>query len=453
MSKQLEWKPSSPSSKVENQTQAVWEPAQALQNRVEKVEHHAEEMEKLAKKTAAEHSDQVDQLRTRAAWYRTKADHLHQLHQRRTFLILREEWRRITAWIQIQQEKKTGKYPTFCSDSICSDESFTILKGILELLEAETQAGGNFAYVTYVAYENSIFVIDIDGHVVIDRINSSATAIAITPNGNQAYVSPYVSPYQSPIISVTDTDINQVIATIEVNTGHAYKEVRVGGIAFTPDGNRAYAVINLQTEPAFCQTVIVVISTDSRTVIATIKIKTEMKSTSEGIAISPDGKKVYVLSQECSLNQNGVISVIAIDSNTVIATIRLERISGHPTSNRIAITPNGNWAYVTHMFNQSISVINMNTNEVTATISVEGKPREIVIAPNGAWAYVKLYEGKVMVIDINSNAVIKTIRRDENKKVLIKYRSYAYIYSIGNHKVIDTSLINRCYVSAIQQLT
>jgi YVTN family beta-propeller protein len=423
MSKQLEWKPFSPSSEVEDQTQAVWELAQALQNRAEKVEHHAEEMEKLAEKAGTGHS--------RAAWYRAKADFLH---QRRAFLFLREERRRITAWDQIQEEKKAGKYPTFCSDSICADGTCAVLEILLELLEAETQAGGNFDYVTY---GSSIFVIDIDGDVVIDRIDSSATVIAITPNGNQAYA-PYVPRCKPPIISVIDTDINQVIDHIEVDIGHAYKQVTVGGIAFTADGNRAYVVMHLETEFAIPQTITVVISTDSHTVIATIE--TRMRSASVGVAISPDGKKVYVLSQEWNIDGNGVgvISVIAIDSNTVIATIDLGHITGHATCDSIAITPNGNWAYVTHMSNNSISVINMNTQQVTDTISVEDKPRKIVITPNGSWAYVKLYNSEVIVIDINSNAVIKTIRMDESKQVWINLCYYAYIYSIGNHKVINT---------------
>jgi YVTN family beta-propeller protein len=448
MFKQLAWKPSSPSSKVEDQTQVVGDLAQTLQNRAEKVKHRAEEIEKLAQIPG--YSTKVDQLRrVRADWYRAKAD---RLHQRRTFLILREERGRITAWDQIQEEKKAGKHLTVCSDSICTDGTWAVLEILLNFLEARTQVVGNyFAYVA--AYDNSISVIDIDGHVMIDTIDIiAAKVIAITPNGNQAYV----STNERPTIFVIDTDINRVIGHIRMDRD-AHAEDRIVGIAFTPDGNRAYAVMELRLQKENVRTVIVVvISTDSRSVIATIETRREnipRAVHSKGIAISPDGKKVYVLS-EVFFHVNCLISVISTDSHTVIATIPL---SSFPELDlhRIAITPNGDWAYVTDRFNKGIFVIDMNSHQVTATISLEGIPVEIVITPDGAWAYVTLNVGKFVVIDINSHMVINVIKGEKREKGISIEGShdYAYIYSIGSHKVIDVTSIRRYPTFEIGQLT
>jgi YVTN family beta-propeller protein len=447
MFKQLKWKLFSFfSSKVEDQTQAV---AQALQNRAKKVERHAEKMEKLTEKAEAEHSDQVDQLGARAAWYRAKAN---RLHRRRTFLILHGEWRRITAWDQIQEEKKAGKYPTFCSDSICSGETYVVLEVLWRFLKAETQIVGSFAYV---AQLNSISVIDVDSRVVIDTIQVmnigkkwkySPHVIVISPDGSRVY-----GTYQrNTSILVIDTDINRVIATIPVNGSPS-------GIAVTPDGTRVYAVMESYSQKeADIQTVIVVIATDSHTVIATIE--TRMKSRPEGVAISPDGKKIYVISEEYD-SGDGVVSVIATGSHQVTATIPLKK-----SPRAIAITPNGIRAYVTQIDRGEgkgiVSVIDTRIQQVIATISVEGYPEEIAITPNGAKVYVPLGERKVVaVIDINSNTVIDVIKGEESEEEgLLKgshrvvaitrdgtqaymtdsCSSNVFIYSLSNHKLIDT---------------
>jgi YVTN family beta-propeller protein len=441
MFKQLEWKPSSPSSKVEDQTQAVWELAQALQNRAEKVEHRAEEMEKLAEKATTK--TERSQLRTRAAWYRAKAE---RLHQRRTFLILQEEWRKTTTWSQIrkewsriQQEKKAGKHPTFCSD-----KTYVLLDVLWRFLEAATQAGGNFAYV---AYHYDLYVIDIDGHVVIDtiyRINpefsaraTTARAMAITPNGNQAYVSLDDKEHErnETIIFVIDADINRVIANIKMNE----RARAIVGIAFTPDGNRAYAAIDSYDSRSVRSTrsVTVVIATDSHTVIATIE--TRVNSTPHGIVVAPDGKKVYVINEEC-FRRNGVVSVIVTDSHKVTATIPLD---SHPS--RMAITPDGKKLYVTHQWRQVVSVIDLNINQVIAAISVGDILGTIAIAPDSTQAYVILpHKYKVAVININSNTVGDvitkrvSIRGDDFPECIYYFntRIYVSVYFIDSHKMM-----------------
>jgi YVTN family beta-propeller protein len=442
MFKQLNWKPFSPSSKVEDQTQAVWELAQTLLHRAEKVERRAEEMEKLAEEAAkAKHSE----LRARAAWYRAKAE---RLHQRRTFLILQEEWGKTTTWSQIrkewsriQEEKKAGKHPMFW---FCSDQTYVLLELLWRFLEAEeTQAGGNFTYVTY---RDIIYVIDINEREVIDTIDeinakSTPTAIAITPNGTQAYVSYHSSSNKEPtetIIFVIDADINRVITNIKMNDRNAHRTVV--GITFTPDGNRAYAVISSYLREEYIyHTITVFISTDNHTVIATIE--TRKKSEPTGVAIAPNGKRLYVLGQEIP-KRDGVVSIIATDSSRVTATIPLG--SSHPS--RMAITPDGKRLYVTYERSGIVSVIDTNIDQVIATISVKYNLGRIAISPNSTQAYViPPYKYEVAVIDINSNTVVDVI--NNYVKICIYdnlYTSiYVCIYSIASHKVIGITTVGK----------
>ena len=60
------------------------------------------------------------------------------------------------------------------------------------------------------------------------------------------------------------------------------------------------------------------------------------------------------------------------------------------TLTHVAITPNGEYAYVCAMEFDSgmVSVINTATNTVTATITGFGAPNGVAITPDGKYAYV-----------------------------------------------------------------
>ena len=54
----------------------------------------------------------------------------------------------------------------------------------------------------------------------------------------------------------------------------------------------------------------------------------------------------------------------------------------------VAITPNGEYVYVTNGGNDSVSVINTATNTVTTTITGLIHPYGIALTPDGEYAYV-----------------------------------------------------------------
>jgi YVTN family beta-propeller protein len=79
---------------------------------------------------------------------------------------------------------------------------------------------------------------------------------------------------------------------------------------------------------------------------------------------------------------SNTVSVIDIATNTVVATIP---VGVEPAG--VAITPDGTRAYVTN-FVGTVSVIDAATNTVVVTIPVGQVPIGIAITPDGTRAYV-----------------------------------------------------------------
>jgi YVTN family beta-propeller protein len=152
---------------------------------------------------------------------------------------------------------------------------------------------------------------------------------------------PY-NPYSNEVF-VIDTATNTVeAATIPVGSPPF-------GVAVTPDGKHVYVTGN----------VVSVIDTATNAVVATVP-----GAGGPGIAITPDGKHVYA---------GG--SVIDTATNTVVATVPG---AGGPG---IAITPDGKHVYVPA--GNNVSVIATASNTVVATVGVGGNGVGIMPPPTG----------------------------------------------------------------------
>ena len=106
---------------------------------------------------------------------------------------------------------------------------------------------------------------------------------------------------------------------------------------------------------------------------------------------------------------NNTISVIDTQTNTVTATIPVGISPGG-----VAISPDGTRIYVTHYVNGNISVIDATTNTVTAIVHVGINPGGVAVSPDGSRIYVAdHYNNDVYVIDATTNNVtaIVPVRR------------------------------------------
>ena len=98
------------------------------------------------------------------------------------------------------------------------------------------------------------------------------------------------------------------------------------------------------------------------------------------------------------------VSVIDIATNTVVATVP---VGTEPAG--IAINSAGTRIYVANISSNSVSVIDAASNTVVATVTTEGVPNGIAVNPSGTRAYVATGTGNISVIDTATNTVIANV--------------------------------------------
>jgi YVTN family beta-propeller protein len=105
-----------------------------------------------------------------------------------------------------------------------------------------------------------------------------------------------------------------------------------------------------------------------------------------------------------NLNSNNV-SVIDIATNTVKATVH---VGGQPLG--VAVNPEGTKVYVANELSNTVSVIDTTTNTVTATVHVGTSPYGVAVNPAGTKVYVaNLNSNTVSVIDTTTNTVTTSV--------------------------------------------
>jgi len=135
-------------------------------------------------------------------------------------------------------------------------------------------------------------------------------------------------------------------------------------------------------------------------------VETSVGSNPFGVAVNPSTNMVYVTN-----NRDSTVSVINGNTNKVTAVIQ---VGGAPFG--VAVNPNTNTIYVTNNSDGTVSVINGNSNTVTATVPVGLSARGIAVNPNtntvyvdGTGIYSDVYGHRVLVINGITNVVAASI--------------------------------------------
>lgn len=117
---------------------------------------------------------------------------------------------------------------------------------------------------------------------------------------------------------------------------------------------------------------------------------------SEGFALSPDGKELWVANA-----QLGTISIVDVATRTIV-----QDVPSNKSVNRLAFSPDGRYVFVPDLAGSSLLVVDAATRTAYGRIALPGTSEGVVIAPDGKRAYVTLTSrGSVAAIDVQAMAV------------------------------------------------
>ncbi|MGK2887773.1 MAG: beta-propeller fold lactonase family protein [Rhodococcus sp. (in: high G+C Gram-positive bacteria)] len=131
------------------------------------------------------------------------------------------------------------------------------------------------------------------------------------------------------------------------------------------------------------------------------------------------------------------VSVVDIATNTVTATVA---VGAHPYG--VAVTPDGARVYVSNVNSNTVSVISAANNTVIATVTVGSYPYGVAVTPDGSRVYVANGESyNVSVISTATNTVIATVAVGGRPKgvAVTPDGSRAYVANGNNVSVISTA--------------
>ena len=282
------------------------------------------------------------------------------------------------------------------------------------------RSDGARAYVTL--RTNKVQVIDTASRTVASTITTEGQpgAIALTPDGRRGYVmdmtaqslfvldtkndrlatrlpvSTRARPIMTPSVAVardgryvyvTNATTNEDhLLIVDTTTNAIVKDqflpVHPVGVAVSPDGTRVYVVA--------CKLTCIdgtLLTLDAATAAVTSKLA--LAAAPSGLALAPDGTRAYVAN-----GRDASVSIITL------ATGAVTTIPVSPQPVGIAVDPSGRFVYVASFGTSRLDVIDARTTTVKAHVNVAMVPRAIAISPDGRFAYVTHSQSTCSVIDL-----------------------------------------------------
>lgn len=277
--------------------------------------------------------------------------------------------------------------------------------------------------IAYVANNNNYSLPGEYSVSVLNLRNNTLKQTIFDPSFNEPYTitfsinekKAYVTNSNTTTISIINTATNSVTGIIDGFDGPS-------GMVITPDGKKAYVnnygcpegvgsgnsttvrVVNLQTNQIIGEPITVGLAPAS-------------------LAITPNGKHVYVINYADGNPNTGTISIINTKNDRVVGTI-----TGFFGPFAIAITPNGKYAVVTNFgsnnfspIGTTVSIVRLKDNKLIANIEAGIQPSGLAITPDSRFAYITNYntlyagenftkltpgEGTVNIIDIEEKKLL-----------------------------------------------
>jgi YVTN family beta-propeller protein len=237
---------------------------------------------------------------------------------------------------------------------------------------ALSPAGGKLYATSYATGE--LLGIDLTKNSVTQKVyvGSSPLGLAIADEGKTALV----ACRDSGTVSVVDLAAFRVIKDISFGAGSAAKP---NFVAMSPRGYRAYVSDGYSREG-----LLHIIDMRDRKVVGTLK----MGVSPFAIAVSPTTEMVYVV-----MRGNNEVWVVDPEKQVVVKKIVLD---GGAEPSGIAITPDGKYVFVANNRTDNLSMIDAQLMSVKVTVPVGKSPFCVTISPDGK---------RVFVVNIDSRNV------------------------------------------------
>jgi YVTN family beta-propeller protein len=223
-------------------------------------------------------------------------------------------------------------------------------------------------------------------------VPSTAGTIPVGETPGYAVASPdgrrlYVAQRAAGTISVVDTEVDEVVSTIDVPSGPPQY------LTLSPDGTRAYVSVwdDDRTVAA-----ISILDTTTGEFGATVPVRSRPYVS----AVSPDGTRLYVPNHD-----SDVLTVVDTQTDTAVAEIDVP-----PNPHWVELTPDGTRAYVADHDSNVVAVVDTATDTVVDEVPVGTSPHSVAVHRSRPLAANVNYDAaSVSVIDTDSDEVVATV--------------------------------------------
>lgn len=320
----------------------------------------------------------------------------------------------------------------------------------------------------YVANNNNYGIAGQDSVTVIDTFTLLPVTTIYDVSFNQPYTvtinaagtKAYVTNSAGATVTVINTATNTVSNVISGFDGPS-------GFAINPLTNLAY--VNNYGGPILGSGnghTVSVVNLNTNVIVNTVNVGLAPAA----IAITPDNMFVYTINYTTGNTNSGTVSKINTN-NLGVTTIGPFSPNGFSGSFAIAINSAGTLAYITNFgsnnftpFGNTVSVLNLSTGLITATITVGIQPSGIALSSEYAYVsnYNTLYagsnftnltagQGTLNIIDLATNTVLSptiTVGQSPGCVVLSTDGSTAFVsnFTSGTVSVVDVSNFPITYI-------
>ncbi|MBN8590582.1 MAG: multicopper oxidase domain-containing protein [Anaerolineae bacterium] len=210
---------------------------------------------------------------------------------------------------------------------------------------------GSTVYVTN-GGDNTVTAIDAETMAVVATIPVGESPHGARPSPDGQWI--YVANANGTTLSVIETAANNRVADIEVGE-------RPVQVAFSPDG--AFVYVSLNGDNTLGK-----VEVATRTLVSTVEVGVGPIQ----VFVTPDNRYVLVANQGTENNPSTTLSIVDTETFTVINTVETGQ-----GAHGVVVNPSGTFAYITNIYEDTVTVLDLTTQEVIAAIAVGSGPNGI----------------------------------------------------------------------------